>query len=84
MDTSGIVRKAPTPFFSSVTLSADFTGSSVNLTQFNNWDVKIHDTPSGFGSSNSTWTCPRDARVLITFNFVFSSPAATHPHSFTA
>lgn len=76
IDSSGIVRKAPTPFFSSVALSTDFTGSSTNLTTFNNWDVKIHDTPSGFGSSFSTWTCPRDARVLVTFNFAFSCPAA--------
>ncbi|QPB44471.1 hypothetical protein [Medusavirus stheno T3] len=76
IDSTGIVRKAPTPFFSSVSVSTDFTGSATNLTTFNNWDVKIHDTPSGFGSSFSTWTCPRDARVLVTFNFAFSCPAA--------
>jgi hypothetical protein len=76
IDSTGIVRKAPTPFFSSVALSTDFTGSATNLTTFNNWDVKIHDTPSGFGASNSTWTCPRDARVAITANFAFSCPTA--------
>lgn len=74
IDSSGIVRKSLAPFFSSVSLSADFTGSATNLTTFSNWNVKIQETPSGFGASTAFWTCPRDALVLITANFAFSCP----------